>query len=435
MRRIAEREVVTVVPIVRDDSPGVDGCRGEEHLVLVRTAGHRDGIGRHVSCLEELGGRVAGAGGIGQPFAPAVDRRTRWLAVAARAVPVLELGQHERLHEIGVVREGGRELPGLAFLGRNHDGAIGCGRTVEGCGRSAGEHRHGFDVFGVQVGDRLRGAARAEFRVAASAGVVHRDAVDDVKCVRGLQNRLVAAHDDLRGAADTRRRGVDRDAGHLARKRVDEVGVLGCGQGCGVDLLDVVAEGLLLALDAEGRDHDLVDLRGRLPERDGDPGASAHGHDHRFVAQVVDLQLPVGGRSRHGERKGSESIRADADRRAFDNDRGPDDRLAFGVADDAPHLREPGFGPVGQNDVRAADLVDDRRPLHHLVEGRFQRLIVRMDRDGTVRIHIVLTGEKIFRLFLYLLHDRLHPHMFPMDRYAYRLRNEPCRGPAYGDEE
>ena len=128
--------------------------------------------------------------------------------------------------------------------------------------------RHRLDILRVDVRDGFRGAARIELRTSASAEVIHRDSVDDIERIGRLADGLVAAENHLRRAADARRGGVDRNARDLARQRIDEVGVLDRGDVLGLDLLDVITQGLLLTLDAEGGDNDALDFGSRFVKRD-----------------------------------------------------------------------------------------------------------------------------------------------------------------------
>ena len=325
---VAEGEVIAVVFVVGDDPVGID-CRSREiGLVAVRTARKRKGIRVDVPRLEEVIGRVAVARGCIQPFAPAVDVRSAALPVESRSVAVLELGLHERVQKLRIARKRHLQGPGFAFFRRDHDRAVRSLRTVEGGGCSARQHRHRLDVLGVQVGDGLGGSARVELRAASAAEVVHRNTVDDVQRVRRLRNGLVAAQHDLRGTAHARRRGVDRHAGHLARQRIDEVGILDGRQVLGFDLLYVVGHGLLGSLDSQGRDDDRFDLRSGFLKPYLEIGSVGHGHGNGRVADETDFERPVGGRSRDLKRECSVDIGTDTYGRALNQNAGPDNRAA-----------------------------------------------------------------------------------------------------------
>ena len=90
-------------------------------------------------------------------------------------------------------------------------------------------------------------------------GVGHRHAIHHDEGLAGAEDGLVASQDDLGGTAGTAGTGSDGDARHLALERVGEVGVLHAVQVRGAHLLGGVGERLLLAADAHGGDHHLLE--------------------------------------------------------------------------------------------------------------------------------------------------------------------------------
>ena len=162
MRRIAEREVVTVVLVVGNQSVGIDRRSRKVGLVALRASRDGHGIGVDVACFEKILRRVAVAGTLRKARAPAVDLRARGFALAPRAVAVLELRKPERLQKLDVRREGDLQFPGFAAFGGDQHRTV-CGlRTVECRGGSSRHHRHRRNVVRVQIGDGLRGALRVE---------------------------------------------------------------------------------------------------------------------------------------------------------------------------------------------------------------------------------------------------------------------------------
>ena len=368
LRRVAEREVVAVVAVVRDDAVGIDRRGREVGLVLFSSARKRHGIRIDMARFEKLIGRITRAGRIVQLRAPTVDRRSRHRSVAARAVTVLELRHHEGRQELRLARIGHLELSGLPLLRRDHDGAVRRTRPVKSRRRSARQHRDRLDVLGVQVRNGLRGTPRIEFRAAPASDVVHRNAVDHIEGIRRLEDRLRTAHDNLRGTADTRRRGVDRHTGDLARQRVHEVGVLDHRDVRRRDLLDVVREGLFLTFDAEGRHHDLFDLRGGFAQRYVEVRARADRHTGRFTAQIADLQLPEGRRGRDLQFETAPGVGRDPHGGSPHDDRCPDHRASRSIEHPACNPCGSGLRFFGKDDIGLLEIILDRRALHHLIQ-------------------------------------------------------------------
>ena len=282
---IAEREVVSVVTVVGDDTARIDRRGREIGLVLFGTCRERHALGTRYAGLKiVVAGIVAHVVGTVQAVAPTADERTLGRIEVARTVTVLEIGKDERGHHLRAARNGHRSVARLAALGRDDDGTVGGIRTVERSRGRTVQHRHRLDVLGVDVGNGIGRTLRGELRAAVAGRREHRHAVDHVEGVRRLRDRFLTAHDDLRGTADAARRRVDRHTGDLAAERIDEVDVLVGYDVFGIDLLHVVRQRLFRAFDTEGRNHDRVHIHRRLPERKGDVGAAAYGLCDRFVA-------------------------------------------------------------------------------------------------------------------------------------------------------
>ena len=321
--------------------------------------------------LEEIIGRITGLRSRGEFRAPAVDGGTRARTVQPGSVAVLKLRQHEGIQKLRVARK--RHLQGadLSFFRGNHHGTVGCIRTVEGSGCRTRQHRNRLDILRVQVGNRLRGTLRIELRTASAAEVVHRNTVDDVQGVRRLRDGLVTAQHHLRGAAHARRRGVDRHAGHLARQRVHEVGILHGGNLLGSDLLNIVRKGFLFAFDAEGRHDYLFNLRGRFAERHSERSPRADRNRGRFVAQVTHLEGLRGRRGGHLQREASLGIRRDTQRGAPHDHRGADDRLSIGIGHAAGNRNWPcrcGLLFINK-DAASVDIVTDVERSEQLIQN------------------------------------------------------------------
>ena len=203
VRSVAEREIVTVVLVVGDDSVRVDRSCRKIGLVLIRTARNRNGVGIDMPRLEIVVRRITVAGRREQLLAPAVNPRAAAGAVQTRTVAILKFRLDERCEKFDITRKRSFQSPGLAFFRRNHHSAVRGFRTVERGRGSTRQHRHRLNILGVEVCDGFRSTARIELRTATTTEVVHRNAVDNVKGVRRLRNGLVAAQYDLRGTADT----------------------------------------------------------------------------------------------------------------------------------------------------------------------------------------------------------------------------------------
>ncbi len=224
---VAHVEVVTVVTVVGNNTFGVNGCNRSISLVLVGTGREGHGLGRKETGLQVIVGIViAVVVERGQRRTPGHVAGGDICTAGTCAVTALDAvgDQCAVPGERAVVGHLG--LAGLALLGGDDDGTVGSFRTIEGGSGSTGKHRHRFDVLGVEVGDRLGRALRTELGRTAGVGSAHRHAVNNIKGVRRLHNRLGTTHHNLRDTTHTRRRGVDVHTGNLTGKAVDEVGIL-----------------------------------------------------------------------------------------------------------------------------------------------------------------------------------------------------------------
>ena len=218
--------------------------------------------------------------------------------------------------------------------------------------------------------------------------------------------------------AGTLSRLVEIQSGDLARHAVEPVARNGVVQGVAAELGDGVAQRLLLAGEAEGRDDNLVDLLGGFAERDveGRPRTDLDGG--RFVADEVDEQfVRLGGRG-DLQREGAVDARAGAERRAPDDHRSPDDGFAPRVDHLAadPHR----FGGVALDDrkvdVLLIDPVTGVRPGDQLVQHRGQRFVGDIDREGAFDIDPFVYDEIVIDLFLDLIHNLLHAGIAELQR-------------------
>ena len=404
-RGIAESEVVTVVTVVGNDTARIDGAGRSIGLAALVARRERNRLGAHDARLEIVVGRVV-APVIKriQTFAPRVDAVGGSRQLIARAVTGLEHRHHERREHFGVARHRHGRLTGLAALGRDQNGAVGGIRTIECRGGCARQDGHRLDILRVEVGDGLRRALRIELLAAVAAEVAHRNAVDHIEGVRRLLDGFRTAHHDLRRTADTRRRGVDIQTGHLAVERIDEIDVFHGHDVLGVDLLGIIRERLLRALDAEGRHDDRFDLRCGLAQRNVERSAVADGNRLRLIAQIAHFE-PC--RRRCGHRKGETAVGVGrrTGRGVADDDRGADDRLAAPVADiTCDGRRLLGF-LYGEDDAQRTDVVGQVRTRHHPVQGFRKRHRRNIEACDTVGLDIRTRNEQIFGLPFDLGHD------------------------------
>ena len=220
-----------------------------------------------------------------------------------------------------------------------------------------------------------------------------------------------------------RRRGVDVHTGHLTVERVDEVGVLVGRDGIGIHLLHVVRQGFLGTFDAQGRNDDLLDLDGRIGQRDVESRTRADGHDTGFVADEADRQFGVVDRG--GDRQGEVSVDAGgrSDGRALDQNGGSDNAQAAGILHHARDGRRPRCGDaLRQHDVGNRDLIGDVRVLEQQRQHLVERLRIGLDRDDAFRVDFVRIKEKILGLLFDFVHDGLHRNLRHVELHRDFLR-------------
>ena len=250
--------------------------------------------------------------------------------------------------------------------------------------------------------------------------VIHRNTVDHIEDVVALLDRLLAAHHHARTGAGAARTAVDLHAGHLADQRIHEVGVLDGRQLLGLDLLHVVAQGLLLTFDAEGRHHDVLHRHGRIAERNPEIGAAADGHIDRLVTQVGNDQDSIFRGGGNLQREGAVGIGRGAHGRTFDDHRSSDHRRAVGVGHHALHGHGPAVGLRKQN-VFAVETVDHVCSAHHLRERFRKRARLHIDAHDAVDVHVLVRQEQIIGLVLDFIHHTLHADARQTDRHRIIL--------------
>ncbi len=397
--RIAEGEIVAVVAVVGHHAARIDGTGREIGLVAFGARGEGDALGADDARPEiVLRGLVARTVGRIEAPAPAHGRLGLVRRDVARTVAVLEAGHHEGGQQLRVAGDRHRGLPGEAPLGGDDHGAVRSVAAVERRGSGSRQHRDRLDILGVDVGDRLRAAARLELRVAVAAERIDRHAVDHIEGIRRLVDGLRAAHDHLRGAAHARRRGVDVHARDLAVERVDEVGIADRQQLLGGHLLHVVGQRLLRAFDAERRNDHGVDAHGLLAQLHAQRGTAADGEFHGGIAQIVDRQHSLR-RIGDAEREGAIGTGGRTGGRALDDDGRAHDRHAVGIDhlardDGRPGpLRSGGF--MRKDDVRIFDRIADIRRAQQRIERVFERHVDDIDRNPGADIDAPVVHEKV----------------------------------------
>ncbi len=280
-----------------------------------------------------------------------------------------------------------------------HYGSVGRLRTVEGsCGR-AGEHRYALDVLGVDVCDGLGRSLGVELRAAASAEVVHRDAVDDIQRVGRLADGLVAPEHHLGGSADSGRRGVDVHARHLAVERVDEIGVLDGGEQVGLDLLHIVAQGLLVAPDAECGDDSALKFRAFLPERDVENPPLANLPAYNRVAERVELERSSEEVARDEEGEMAVNVGDCSGRCSLHDNCRARNCGARAVGHRSRHRHGGRLRGVGEVDVVSVDSPADFQRREELCADGFYRLVFHRQRHFPVKVRYA-DEEKVGALFL-----------------------------------
>ena len=121
---IPECKVVTVVLVVGNDTVGVNRSRGKIGLVLIRSSGQREGIGKSGASPEEIARIVIITGVLWKISSPA-EGLVAGFAIKPCSIPALELRQYKRAQELSVAAESYIHFSSLAILGSYHDGSIG----------------------------------------------------------------------------------------------------------------------------------------------------------------------------------------------------------------------------------------------------------------------------------------------------------------------
>ena len=404
--RVAHREVVTVVDVVRDDAPRIDRCSREIGLVALRTARDADGIGLVESRLEEVL-RIVGRGS-GEFLTPAHRRR-----VDIRAVGILELRHHERRREGRAVRVVHPHAPLLAAFGRDQDHAVGALRSVQRGSRSTRQHRHRLDILGVDAGYTLVIAAVG--RLVDALGLLRtqarqRNTVDHVEGVVVAVERFDATHHHAGRTAGSRGAGIDLQTGDLARERIHEVGILDRVDDRAGDLLHVVGQGLLLTLDTEGRHHHGVEDLVVLAHDDFERRDRAR---HRNLLFRIADQRDFEHVARLGLRQGEVAVEIDghADRRSLKEHRGTDQCHALLILHRTADAALRGAGRclrlARQYDMLVPKGISDVEVGEQPVQDPSERLVTGDDGHFPFSIDIGgIVNERIVRLLLNSLEDR-----------------------------
>ena len=290
-RRVAGREVVTVIGRVGQNTRRVGRRYRSVGLVALRTRRERYRVDDVRTRVEEVARIVVRIDHV----APA-DHLTDGVAVLA-----LHLGHHVNRREGRAVRYRNGRLVRLSLLGRDEHDAAGGGVTGKGGGRRSRQHRDRLDVVGVDIRNTIgTGLVRHVRAVHRVREVEHRNTVDHIECQVRTRQRLRTAHHDTRGTSGAVGTGVDLHTGHLADERVHEVGVLHGGDLLGLDLLHVVRQSLLLALNTHGRYDHRLNLRSGLLKRDVQEGLTGeddllrvvtHEGDHDDIALIDSGQF------------------------------------------------------------------------------------------------------------------------------------------------
>ncbi len=186
----------------------------------------------------------------------------------------------------------------------------------------------------------------------------------------------------------TRRRGVDDGAGDLARKGIDEVGILDHRNVFGSHLRYGVGQSLLRTLNTKSRNDDLLDFGGRFPEHDFEPRAASYGQMEGFVAQIANLQ-PGGRRNGDGQGKTTGAVRRRSVRRSGFEHRSTDNRIALCIPYNACKVCRALFRAFRQRNRRRG--FDERPCVRRRGEQALQKVAYGgcfdCQRDGIVQIY------------------------------------------------
>ena len=280
-------ERVLRVVVFRGDAAGCYVAVGEVGSQVFGAAVDRDRVVGRPARTEELLGVI---GSLRREFvAPTV--------LAVRPVCVLEFGQRERGVNGRVARYVHRQTPCHGRFGRDHDGAVGGYRTVEGGGRRAFQQGDRGDVVGV---DRRHGVAAVALGAPVAVDLIGRDvhhqgdAVDDDQRLVRAVDRLVTAEEYFRRSARARRVRGNLQTGGLALQRVDHIDRLDVGHVIAADRFGSIGECFRLTFDTHGSHYDCVQLVGGRRHQDVQCRLTCVGHLVGVVSYVGYLQYVAG---------------------------------------------------------------------------------------------------------------------------------------------
>ena len=283
---------------------------------LIRGAGHADVVGQGHTRLEEVGhvvrvglpraghtevliasvvvpavpvahgltaqGRAPAAvqrvvrhvGTVRQGVCPRLARSTAVaVLVVGKDVDVVE--RHTAVHADADAPLAG-SLVALAGLRRDDDGTIGGAGTVEGCCCRALQHGDALDVVRVEVLDGVSVVVSTHGTLLVATGVVgvvHRDTVHHEEGLVVTGDGACTTQEHFGGGTDGRS-GRHLNTGNLTGQGAHHVFGLGIGKGVIAQLLNCIAQGLLLTAHTQRGHHDLVQghttLEGHIHGASGD---------------------------------------------------------------------------------------------------------------------------------------------------------------------
>ena len=251
--RVAESKVVAVVSVVGNDAARINCTHRNMGLAgfATRRQGHR--VGNIETRIKEIERIIA-------------RRAFHFLAPAGKfavfsAVGVLELRRNEGSGEGGAVGERHLGTSHRALLRGDKDNAIGAAIAIKGGSRRTRQHRHAFDVVGVDVRNAVTvGHFHRLVEVVALLGAksLHGDAVENIKRVVLSEQRFGSTHHHARRASHARRTLINGNAGYLSGQGVHKVSVSNARNFAPFQVLHVVGKCLCFALYAQCSHHHFV---------------------------------------------------------------------------------------------------------------------------------------------------------------------------------
>ena len=139
-----------------------------------------------------------------------------------------------------------------ATFGRDKDNTVGGIGTIQGGCRGTSQGADALNIVRIDVTGgitRLSRTCKDAFGLLAGE-VLHGNAVHDIEHIVVAVDGLGTAHHHAAAAARTCCAGIDGHTGHLARKRVDKVGILYLHQRVAAHLLHVIGQRFGFLLDA-----------------------------------------------------------------------------------------------------------------------------------------------------------------------------------------